>query len=67
MKKYQILFEFYGRKMKTTVLAKSEKEANEQIEKRIIFHKVEEIKNDDLFSDLLGDFKDIFNILGKNK
>jgi hypothetical protein len=58
-KQYEVWFEVYGKKMKTTVLAKHEIEAKELIRKQIIFYKVEETKNNDAGLDFL---KGIFNI-----
>jgi hypothetical protein len=49
----------YGKKMKTTVLAKHEIEAKELIRKQIIFYKVEESKPTDPGVDFL---KGIFGI-----
>ena len=57
-KQYEVWFEVYGKKMKTTVLAKHEIEAKELIRKQIIFYKVEETKNNDELDFLKG----IFNI-----
>jgi hypothetical protein len=58
-KQYEVWFEVYGKKMKTTVLAKHEIEAKEIIRKQIIFYKVEESKPSDPSVDFL---KGIFNI-----
>jgi hypothetical protein len=41
MKNFVVFFEIFGKKMKTTLRAKSEKEAKDIVAKRIIFHKVE--------------------------
>ncbi len=41
MKTFKVYFEFFGRKMHTTVQAQNEYDAMESIKKRIIFHKVE--------------------------
>ena len=58
-KQYEVWFEVYGKKMKTTVLAKHEIEAKELIRKQIIFYKVEESKPTDPGVDFL---KGIFKI-----
>ena len=58
-KQYEVWFEVYGKKMKTTVLAKHEIEAKELIRKQIIFYKVEESKPTDPGVDFL---KGIFAI-----
>ena len=58
-KQYEVWFEVYGKKMKTTVLAKHEIEAKELIRKQIIFYKVEESKPTDPGVDFL---KGIFGI-----
>ena len=58
-KQYEVWFEVYGKKMKTTVLAKHEIEAKELIRKQIIFYKVEESKPNDPGVDFL---KGIFGI-----
>jgi len=52
-KQYEVWFEVYGKKMKTTVLAKHEIEAKELIRKQIIFYKVEESKPTDPGMDFL--------------
>ena len=52
-KQYEVWFEVYGKKMKTTVLAKHEIEAKELIKKQIIFYKVEESKPTDPGVDFL--------------
>jgi hypothetical protein len=53
-KQYEVWFEVYGKKMKTTVLAKHEIEAKELIRKQIIFYKVEESKPTDPGVDFLN-------------
>ena len=50
--KYEIFFELYGKKMKSTVVAKSEIEAKEAIKNKIIFHKIEEQQWDKHFKDI---------------
>lgn len=58
MNTYTIFFELYGKKMKTTVKAKSESEAKKLIAEKIIFYKV--IKQID--TDIPDFFKDIFSL-----
>ncbi len=57
-KKYTVYFEFYGRKMKTTVTAKHEIEAKQKVHERLIFHSVNEIEENknvmDFFTDIFG-------------
>ena len=53
MKNFNIYFEFYGRKMKTTIFAESEEAAKQVVIDKIVFHKVVEEK-------FKGD-EDIFN------
>ena len=42
MKLYIVYFEIFGKKMKTTIEASSEKDAREKIANKIIFHKFEQ-------------------------
>ena len=58
MNKYTVFFEIYGKKLKTTVKAKSEDEAKKLIAEKIIFYKVvKEIddNNPEIFKDIFGD------------
>jgi len=55
MKRYKIYFEFYGKKMSTTVMAENEFEAKNQVRNRINFLKTETSDND-----FFEYFKDIF-------
>jgi hypothetical protein len=55
MKSYTIWFEFFGKKMKTTVLAQNQKEAREKLRDKIIIHQVR--PSDDDF------VKDFFDLL----
>jgi hypothetical protein len=57
MKEYTIWFEFFGRRMKTTVKAGSEAEARVQIRERIVFHKVEKTENKTTLDDIFTSFK----------
>jgi len=40
MRKYKLYFEFYGRKMQTTVIAKSELEAKQKVKDNLTFLKI---------------------------
>jgi len=53
MKTFKVYFEFFGRKMQTTVHANNEYEAMESIRKKVIFHKFEPL---DPSADFLKDF-----------
>jgi hypothetical protein len=55
MKSYTIWFEFFGKKMKTTVLAQNQKEAREKLWNKIIVHQVRPSDDDFIneFFDLL--------------
>ena len=51
MNEYEVKFEFYGRKLKTTIWAKSEAEAEYLIRGKIKFHSIERVSkspHDDL-------------------
>jgi DUF438 domain-containing protein len=63
MKNYTIYFEIYGKKMKTTVMAKTEDEAKELVKGKIIFHKVEKSKDD--FNEAIDIIDNILNIIGR--
>lgn len=61
--KYKVYFELFGKKMQTEVYAKSEIQAREIIECKIIFHKIEEviepkINDNSMFNSL----KDLFGM-----
>lgn len=66
MKDYNINFEIYGKKMKTTVKAKDIPEAKDNIRNKIIFHKVVEKKDTD-FENIKSMMNEIIDILGGNK
>ena len=55
MKRYKIYFEFYGKKMSTTVMAENEFQAKNQVRNRINFLKIEAPDED-----FLNHFKNIF-------
>jgi len=56
MEEYEVFFEIYGKKMKTTVSAISEMMAKEIVKSKLIIHKVEKKSND---------FKNIFSEIFK--
>ena len=55
MKRYKIYFEFYGRKMSTTLMAEDEFKAKNEVRNRINFIKVENLNED-----FLEHFKNLF-------
>ena len=72
MKNYDVYFELYGKKLRTTIIADSEAHAQEIVKNKIIFHKVSksQIQEEKPFdsSDIFESFKDIFggkDIFGK--
>ncbi len=54
MKTYKVYFEFYGKKMKTTITASTEVEAKGLIKDKIKFIKVERENNLDSFKNIFG-------------
>lgn len=58
MKKYEILFEVYGKKLKTTIEANSEEKAKEIVKNKIRFDKITELrtKDDDILDQMMGMF-----------
>lgn len=63
-KKYTVYFELYGKKMKTVIDARDTIEAKNIIKDKIIFHKIEADKSNDI-KDVFGDFPEEFkNIFG---
>lgn len=62
MKKFVIYFEFYGRKIKTTVLSDNEENAKKEIKNKIVFHKIEKEKSQfNKDSDFFDNFMDIIS------
>ena len=59
MKKYNIYFEIYGKKLKTTVNANDPQEAMNLVKNKIIFHKIEEEKRTDV-DDFVDTIKSVF-------
>ena len=53
---YEVLFELFGKKMKTKITASSKVEAKQKIFNKVIFHKITE--SEDI--DVIGFFNDIF-------
>jgi hypothetical protein len=65
MKNYTIYFEFYGKKMKTTIMAENEEKAKELVKSKIIFDKVE--KSKDKFNQAIDMMDDMLNFIGRKK
>jgi hypothetical protein len=61
MRNFDVYFELYGKKMKARVMAENENDAKKEVEKKIIFHKVEKPKEE--FNDSMDIFDNILNIL----
>ena len=64
MRNYTVYFELFGKKMKTTLIAKNEEEAKEIIKNKIKFYKVEK-KSDDNFNDFVDIMEDFLRGFGK--
>jgi hypothetical protein len=69
MKKFNVYFEIFGKKLKTEVEASSQEDAKKKIKNKIIFHKVEKTFDDNKnevkdSSDFMTDF---FNMINKKK
>jgi hypothetical protein len=56
MKKYEIYFELFGKKMKTTITAPTKDVAKQIVKDKIIFHKIEREPD---FGDAIFDFLNI--------
>ena len=54
MKQYTIYFEIFGKKMKTTIYADSEIEAQNKLKDKIIFYKIEENNPIDFLQNIFG-------------
>ena len=61
MRNFDVYFEIYGKKMKVRILAETENDAKKEVEKKIIFHKVEKPKEE--FNDSMDIFDNILNIM----
>ena len=60
MNEYRIYFEIYGKKMKTTIQARSLSDAKDKLKSKLKILKVEKLPN---FTDELAqEFKDFFGI-----
>ena len=57
MKKYIVYFSLFGKKMKTEIFASNIDNAKNQIEKKIVFDKIEEIKITNPIEDFFKGFK----------
>lgn len=62
MRDYDVYFEIFGKKLKTTVLSDSEDHAKEMVKAAIIFHKVD--KSKDEFNMAVDMLEGIMNALG---
>lgn len=65
MKNYTIYFEIYGKKLKTTVMSENEEKAKEFVKSKVIFHKVENSKDE--FNQSIDMIDDMLNFLGGEK
>lgn len=65
MKNFEVYFELFGKKMKTTVLARDKDDAKESVQNSITFYKVEE-KLKDVFNDCI-DMLDSMNDMLKKR
>ena len=66
MKNYEVYFEIYGKRMKTTVLAESEESAKTVIRNKVVFHKVI-LKPKDEFNDIVDVMDSVLDMLGGKK
>ena len=66
MKNYDVYFEIYGKRLKTTILAESEEKAKEIVRNKIVFHKVV-LKQNDEFNKIDDIFTNIMDVLGGKK
>ncbi len=59
MNEYIVYFEIFGKKLKTKIIADSEKQAKEMIKEKIIFHKIEKSSNpfNNIFDDIFKNLK----------
>ena len=60
-KPYEVLFEIYGKKMKTTVIASTPEEAKDIIQDKIRFYSVKPVEDDKTINDLFEEFGKIIN------
>lgn len=64
MKNYDVYFELYGKRMKTTILAENEEKAKEIVRGKITFHKVV-LKPKDEFNYMIDMIDAFINGLGR--
>lgn len=64
MKEYNVYFEIYGKKLKTTVVARDAQDARRVVMSRIIWDKVEEVEKPapPTGDEMLNTLKNIFGI-----
>lgn len=66
LRNYEVYFELYGRRMKTTVLAENEGDATSQILQKVKFHKVAKAKDEfNEAADIMDGFMNIINNIAK--
>lgn len=66
MKNYDVYFEIYGKRLKTTILAENEEKAKEIVRNKIVFHKV--VKNQkDEFNQATDVLDAMINMFGGKK
>jgi hypothetical protein len=63
---FTVYFELFGKKMQTKVIAKTEQEAKQVVQSKIIFHKVIVSPNDE-FNQAMEIADDILGVLGGKK
>jgi hypothetical protein len=63
---FTVYFELFGKKMQTKVIAKTEEEAKQVVQSKIIFHKVM-LSPKDEFNEAMNIADDILGILGGKK
>lgn len=75
MKNFDVYFELYGKKMKTTVFADNETDIKKIVREKIVFHKIIEKVNEKVdekkdIKDFLGNddtFNNLMDIFGMKK
>ncbi len=63
MREYTVYFYFFGRKMKTKVIAKTEAEAQQQVIDKLVFIKVEADKS--AFNSIIEGLEETINMFPK--
>lgn len=56
MKKYKNFFDFYGKKLHTTIEARNVNDAKEFVKNKIIFYKIKDVTEDDVIEKLSKKF-----------